>query len=109
MKTTKVSTTLSEDHVAQAKARVGERGFSRYLDEALARQLQFDRLADLEAELAAEPPAPSPRESGVGLLMAGEALRASESSEAQDPRRAALGRRAGMERHAVPRRGLGQV
>jgi hypothetical protein len=54
MKTTKVSTTLSEDRVAQAKARVGERGFSRYLDEALARQLQFDRLADLEAELAAE-------------------------------------------------------
>jgi hypothetical protein len=54
MKTTKVSTTLSEDRVAQAKARVGERGFSRYLDEALGRQLQFDRLADLEVELAAE-------------------------------------------------------
>jgi hypothetical protein len=54
MKTTKVSTTLSEDRVAQAKARVGERGFSRYLDEALRRQLQFDRLADLEAELTAE-------------------------------------------------------
>lgn len=51
-----------------------------------------------EAELAEEPPASSPRESGVGLLMAGEALRASESSEAQDPRRAALGRRAGRER-----------
>jgi hypothetical protein len=54
MRTVKVSTTLSKDRVAEAKARVGERGFSRYLDEALARQLQFDRLADLEADLAAE-------------------------------------------------------
>jgi len=30
---------------------VGERGFSRYLDEALARALQRDRLVDLEHEL----------------------------------------------------------
>lgn len=54
MGTTKVSTTLSEARVAEAKARVGERGFSRYLDEALARQLQFDRLADLERDLERE-------------------------------------------------------
>jgi hypothetical protein len=54
MSTTKVSTTLTEERVAEAKARVGERGFSRYLDEALARQLQFDRLADLERQLQDE-------------------------------------------------------
>ena len=54
MTTTKVSTTLTEELVVEAKTRVGERGFSRYLDAALARQLQFDRLADLEVELEAE-------------------------------------------------------
>ena len=54
MSTTKVSTTLTEERVTEAKARVGERGFSRYLDEALARQLQVDRLADLEQQLAGE-------------------------------------------------------
>lgn len=51
MSTTKISTTLDEQRVAEAKARVGERGFSRYLDQALARQLQHDRLADLETDL----------------------------------------------------------
>jgi hypothetical protein len=54
MRTTKVSTTLTQEHVMEAKARVGERAFSRYLDDALARQLQFDRLADLERDLAEE-------------------------------------------------------
>jgi hypothetical protein len=54
MATLKVSTTLSEELVAEAKSRVGERGFSRYLDRALARQLQFDRLADLERDLERE-------------------------------------------------------
>lgn len=54
MSTTKVSTTLTKEHVVEAKARVGVRGFSRYLDEALARQLQFDRLADLEQQLTEE-------------------------------------------------------
>ena len=54
MSTTKVSTTLTKEHVAEAKARVGEGGFSRYLDEALTRQLQFDRLGDLEQRLAEE-------------------------------------------------------
>jgi hypothetical protein len=51
MSTTKVSTTLTEELVVEAKTRVGERGFSRYLDAALARQLQFDRLEDLEQDL----------------------------------------------------------
>jgi hypothetical protein len=54
MTTTKVSTTLTEELVVEAKTRVGERGFSRYLDAALARQLQFDRLADLEVDLEHE-------------------------------------------------------
>ena len=62
MSTKPVSATLSQEHVAEAKARVGERGFSRYLDEALARQLQFDRLADLEVELE-EQFGPIPEES----------------------------------------------
>lgn len=51
MSTTKISTTLDERRVAEAKARVGDRGFSRYLDAALARQLQHDRLTDLETDL----------------------------------------------------------
>ena len=54
MSTTKVSTTLTEALVVEAKTRVGDRGFSRYLDAALARQLQFDRLEDLERELERE-------------------------------------------------------
>ncbi len=54
MSTTKVSTTLTEELVIEAKSRVGERGFSRYLDAALRRQLQFDRLADLERDLEVE-------------------------------------------------------
>jgi hypothetical protein len=53
MGTAKVSATLDPERVAEAKSRVGERGFSRYLDEALARRLQHDRLADLEEELSA--------------------------------------------------------
>lgn len=52
--TTQVSATLNAQRVAEAKARVGDRQFSRYLDEALELRLQKDRLADLEAELAAE-------------------------------------------------------
>lgn len=51
MSTTKISTTLDEGRLAEARARVGERGLSRYLDEALARQLQHDRLADMERNL----------------------------------------------------------
>lgn len=69
MSTTKVSTTLTEEHVAEAKARVGERGFSRYLDEALARQLQVDRLADLEQQLEDEfGPIPRTVQDQVDLL-----------------------------------------
>ncbi|MCU0506059.1 MAG: hypothetical protein MUE82_09885 [Chloroflexi bacterium] len=54
MGTIPVSATLDAARVAEAKSRVGERQFSRYLDEALALRLQNDRLADLDRELEAE-------------------------------------------------------
>jgi hypothetical protein len=54
MSTIPVSATLDAARVAEAKSRVGERQFSRYLDEALALRLQNDRLADLERDLEAE-------------------------------------------------------
>ena len=54
MSTIKVSTTLDAGRVAEAKARVGERGFSRFLDESLAMRLQWARLEDLERDLAGE-------------------------------------------------------
>lgn len=54
MSTVPISATLDADRVLEAKSRVGERQFSRYLDEALALRLQHDRLVDLESELAAE-------------------------------------------------------
>ena len=54
MSTVKVSTTLDADRVAEAKARVGERGFSRFLDESLAMRLQWARLEDLERDLTEE-------------------------------------------------------
>jgi hypothetical protein len=50
--TVKVSVTLEGDLVEAAKTRVGERGFSRYLNEALALRLQHERLEDLERELS---------------------------------------------------------
>ena len=54
MSTIPISATLNAERVAEAKARVGDRQFSRYLDEALALRLQHDRLADLERELVGE-------------------------------------------------------
>ena len=50
----KVSTTLDAASVAEAKARVGARGFSRFLNESLAMRLQWARLEDLERELSDE-------------------------------------------------------
>jgi len=52
--TVKVSTTLDAERVAEAKARVGERGLSRFLDESLAMRLQWARLEDLERDLTEE-------------------------------------------------------
>ena len=54
MSTVKVSTTLDAANVAEAKARVGERGFSRFLNESLAMRLQRDRLEELLAEMERE-------------------------------------------------------
>ncbi len=54
MSTVKVSTTLDADRVAEAKARVGERGLSRFLDESLAMRLQWARLEDLKHDLTEE-------------------------------------------------------
>jgi hypothetical protein len=54
MSTVKVSTTLDAERVAEAKARVGERGFSRFLDESLAMRLQWARLEDLDRALTEE-------------------------------------------------------
>jgi hypothetical protein len=54
MATVKVSATLDAELVAEAKSQVGERGLSRYLNEALVIRLQRERLERLEEELAAE-------------------------------------------------------
>ena len=54
MSTVKVSTTLDAASVAEAKALVGERGFSRFLNESLAMRLQRARLEELLAEMAEE-------------------------------------------------------
>ena len=50
----KVSVTLEADLVAEIKSEVGERGFSRYLNEALARRRQRERLEQLERDLTEE-------------------------------------------------------
>ena len=54
MGTIKVSITLDSDNVAEAKARVGERGFSRFVNESLAMRLQRARLEEMEQEMIAE-------------------------------------------------------
>ena len=51
---TKVSVTLDAKLVAEAKSQVGEREFSRYLNEALMLRLQRARLEQLERELTEE-------------------------------------------------------
>jgi len=50
----KVSVTLEADLVAEIKSQVGERGFSAYLNEALTRRRQRERLEQLERELTEE-------------------------------------------------------
>ena len=46
MPTTKVSVTLDDDVVQAARCRVGSRGLSGYVNAALQRQLQRDRLLE---------------------------------------------------------------
>lgn len=54
MATEKVSLTLEEELVAEAREAVGARGLSGYVNRALRRQLQHDRLAGFLAELEKE-------------------------------------------------------
>lgn len=50
----KVSVTLDADLVAEIKSEVGERGFSSYLNEAIRRRRQRERLEQLERDLTEE-------------------------------------------------------
>jgi hypothetical protein len=50
----KVSLTLDEGRLREARERVGPRGLSAYVDEALRRQLAHDRMGDFLAEAEAE-------------------------------------------------------
>lgn len=54
MPTDKISLSLDEDLVDEARRRVGPRGLSRYVNHALHRQLQHDRLGALLEELERE-------------------------------------------------------
>lgn len=54
MRTEKVSLTLDESLLAEARDVVGSRKLSSYVNRALGLQLQHDRLAGLLAELARE-------------------------------------------------------
>lgn len=54
MATEKISLTLEESLLAQARERVGRRGLSGYVNRALRHQLQQDRLASLLTELETE-------------------------------------------------------
>jgi Arc/MetJ family transcription regulator len=51
VRTEKVSLTLEEELLAEAREAVGARGLSSYVNRALRQQLQHDRLAGLLAEL----------------------------------------------------------
>jgi hypothetical protein len=54
MPTSKVSLTLEEELVAEARQLAGSRGLSSYVNHALGRQLQHDRLTGLLEELEKE-------------------------------------------------------
>ena len=54
MTTAKTSLTLDQGLLAEARQRVGRRSLSRYVNRALRRQLQRDRLTELLDELESE-------------------------------------------------------
>ena len=54
MTVSKVSMTLDADVLAQARERVGGRGVSAYVNEAVRRQLRRDALADVLAQMRSE-------------------------------------------------------
>ena len=54
MAVSKVSLSIEEDVLAEARTRVGRRELSAYVNEALLRQLQHDRIGELLAEMETE-------------------------------------------------------
>ena len=54
MAVSKVSLSIEEDVLAEARSRAGRRELSAYVNEALLRQLQHDRLGELLAEMESE-------------------------------------------------------
>ena len=54
MAVSKVSLSIEEDVLAEARSRAGRRELSAYVNEALARQLQHDRLGELLDEMENE-------------------------------------------------------
>jgi Arc/MetJ family transcription regulator len=54
MAVSKVSLSLDEEVLAEARERAGRRELSSYVNDALRRRLQQDRLGDLLAEMDAE-------------------------------------------------------
>lgn len=54
MAVSKVSLSIDEDVLAEARARAGRRELSSYVNDALRRQLQRDRLGELLAEMDEE-------------------------------------------------------
>jgi hypothetical protein len=54
MSTAKVSLTLDQELVSEAREAAGSRGLSSYVNRALGRQLQHDRLTRLLEELEQE-------------------------------------------------------
>jgi Arc/MetJ-type ribon-helix-helix transcriptional regulator len=53
-KVEKVSVSMPSELAEAVRSRTGSGGFSRYVSEAVQRQIQLDLLNDLSAELAAE-------------------------------------------------------
>lgn len=83
MSVAKVSLSIEEEVLAEARERVGPRELSAYVTEALRRQLQHDRLGELLAEMEAES-GPIPDD----LLVEARALwRGPDEPEAPRPRR----------------------
>ena len=54
MAMSKVSLSIDEDVLVEARKRAGRRELSAYVSEALRRQLQHDRLGELLGEMEAE-------------------------------------------------------
>jgi hypothetical protein len=54
MAVSKVSLSIEEDVLAEARERAGRRELSSYVTDALRRQLQHDRLGELLAEMEVE-------------------------------------------------------